>query len=154
MFQSIFSSSRARFKYLLFFFCFVLFYFYLMFFSSNYYLFDVLFFSTRLCDPFGSQIAKKNFMRLIFWFVLTPFGSIIKFQSFAQFLVDHLSHPEFQNGYYFQWRFLFFVVIFLVGGVLQLLQQLLLQLLLTRQVGYISVLGVVALPKTYSEGNI
>ena len=40
-------------------------------------------------------------MRLIlserFWFVRLPFGSMVKFQSLAQFPVDHLSHVDIET---------------------------------------------------------
>ena len=29
-----------------------------------------------------------------YWFVHIPFGSMVKIQSFAQFPLDHLSHPD------------------------------------------------------------
>ena len=48
---------------------------------------------------------NENFMHLIlqhgFWFVHIPFCSMIKFQFLAQFLVDNLSHPHVLSFIFF-----------------------------------------------------
>ena len=59
--------------------------------------------------------VPENFLSLIFldrfWFVHTPFVSMVKFELLAQFPVGHLSHPVVPSLVFFLYIIIIIIII-------------------------------------------